>query len=77
MSADNDNRPRIRRKDVPNYLRAVHGIDISLATLNTMATRGGGPIMQYMGRIPLYHKDDLDAWVATRLSAPVRSTSAR
>lgn len=33
-------RPRIRRKDVPEYLREVHGVDISLATLNTMATLG-------------------------------------
>lgn len=70
-------RPRLRRKDVPEYLRDNHGIDLSLATLNTMATRGGGPAMQYSGRFPLYHKDDLDAWVTERLSRPVHSTSER
>ncbi|WP_420959315.1 hypothetical protein [Brucella sp. IR073] len=70
-----DDRPRLRRKDVPEYLRSKHGIDVSLTTLNTMATRGGGPAMQYNGRIPLYHKDDLDAWAKARLSKPVHSTS--
>ncbi|KAB2747873.1 hypothetical protein F9L05_14635 [Brucella anthropi] len=70
-------RPRIRRKGVPEYLREVHGVDISLATLNAMATRGDRPTMQYMGWIPLYHKNDLDTWVTERLSAPVRSTSER
>lgn len=70
-------RPRIRRKDVPEYLREDQGVDISLATLNTMAIRGGGPTMPYMGRIPLYYKDDLNAWVTERLSALVRSTSDR
>lgn len=33
--------------------------------------------MQYAGRIPLYHRDDLDAWAEARLSKPVRSTAER
>ncbi len=72
-----NDRPRLRRKDVPEYLRTTHGIDVSLATLNTMATRGGGPAMQYDGRRPLYLKSDLDQWANDRLSKPVRSTSER
>ncbi|AWC25617.1 MULTISPECIES: hypothetical protein [Aminobacter] len=70
-------RPRLRRKDVPAYLAEKHGIDIAVSTLNKMATVGGGPTMQYSGRIPLYHVDDLEAWAAARLSKPVRSTSER
>lgn len=70
-------RPRIRRKDVPAYLAERHGIDIAVATLNKMATVGGGPEMQYAGRIPLYHIDALDAWAEARLSKAVRSTSER
>lgn len=70
-------RPRLRRKDVPEYLRTTHGIDIAYATLQKMASVGGGPSMQYNGRIPLYHKDDLDAWANERLSPTVRSTSER
>lgn len=70
-------RPRLRRKEVPDYLRMKHGIDIAYATLEKLASVGGGPVMQYIGRIPLYHKDDLDAWANERLSDTVRSTSER
>jgi hypothetical protein len=68
-------RPRLRRVDVPAYLASKHGIDIAVSTLAKMATVGGGPIMQYSGRIPLYHVRDLDAWANARLSKAVRSTS--
>lgn len=71
------NRPRLRRKEVPAYLQAKYGIPIAFATLNKLATIGGGPTMQYAGRIPLYHVDDLDAWAEARLSKPVSSTSER
>ncbi len=71
------NRPRLRRKDVPEYLLTVHGIEIAYATLGKLASVGGGPAMQYSGRIPLYHKKDLDAWAEARLSQSVKSTSAR
>ena len=70
-------RPRIRRKDVPQYLANKHGIPIALSTLNKLATVGGGPSMQYVGRIPLYHVDDLDRWAASKLSLPVQSTAER
>lgn len=70
-------RPRLRRSDVPNYLASKHGIDIAVSTLAKMATIGGGPAMQYSGRIPLYHIQDLDAWAEARLSKAVRSTSER
>lgn len=70
-------RPRLRRSAVPNYLASKHGIDIAVSTLAKMATVGGGPAMQYSGRIPLYHIQDLDAWAEERLSKVVRSTSER
>ncbi|QRI61832.1 hypothetical protein JQ506_13030 [Shinella sp. PSBB067] len=68
---------RIRRADVPAYLQSKFGITIAKATLNKMATVGGGPRMQYDGRRPLYHVDDLDQWASARLSGPVASTSER
>ena len=74
MTAD---RPRLRRKEVPAYLAERHGIDVAVATLNKLATIGGGPVMQYHGRVPLYHRDDLDAWAEARLSSRVRSTAER
>jgi len=70
-------RPRLRRSAVPGYLVANHGIDIAVSTLAKMATVGGGPAMQYSGRIPLYHTSDLDKWAQERLSKAVRSTSER
>jgi hypothetical protein len=70
-------RPRLRRSDVPAYLASKHGIDIAVSTLAKLATVGGGPAMQYSGRIPLYHLRDLDEWATTRLSRAVRSTSEK
>lgn len=71
------NRPRLRRKEVPDYLRTMHGIDIAYSTLEKLAVNGGGPEMQYVGRIPLYHKASLDAWAHNKLSPAVSSTSER
>lgn len=71
------NKPRLRRREVPAYLAEKHGIDVALATLNKMATVGGGPSMQYVGRIPLYPLDALDEWALAKLSPVVRSTAER
>lgn len=73
----NEMRPRIRRSEVPAYMLEKHGIPVALKTLNKLATIGGGPVMQYAGRIPLYNIDDLDTWAAERLSGPVHSTAER
>ena len=73
----NEVRPRLRRTEVPAYLMDKHGIPVALATLNKLASIGGGPAMRYAGRIPLYDVEDLDAWAAARLSKPVGSTAER
>jgi len=70
-------RPRLRRKEVSAYLMDKHGIPVALATLNKLACIGGGPAMQYAGRIPLYRTEDLDAWAKERLGEPVMSTAGR
>ena len=69
--------PRLRRSDVPGYMKDKHGIPVAVATLNKLASIGGGPAMQYAGRIPLYRPEDLDAWAEELLSKPVRSTAER
>lgn len=69
--------PRLRRKQVPAYLAEKHGIPIAVATLNKLATIGGGPPMQYVGRIPLYPVEGLDQWAAAKLGRLVSSTSER
>lgn len=54
-----------------------HGIVVAKATLAKLASIGGGPVMEYFGRVPLYPVTGLDAWAAERLSAPVPNTHAR
>jgi hypothetical protein len=70
-------KPRLRRAEVPGYLMERHGIPCALATLNKLATIGGGPAMRYFGRIPVYDPDELDAWANAKLSKTVRSTAER
>lgn len=51
------------------------GFPVSVATLATKATRGGGPAYRAFGRRPLYRWGDALDWANARLSKPVRSTS--
>ena len=43
----------LRRKQLAEAL-SVAGFPIAVATLSTMASRGGGPPFQLWGRLPLY-----------------------
>jgi hypothetical protein len=65
----------LRRKTASEYLHETHGLDRAPSTLAKLAVIGGGPIFRRVGRVPLYATDDLDKWVASKLSAPMRSTS--
>jgi hypothetical protein len=62
------------RRQATEYLRA-NGIPIGRARLAQLAVTGEGPEYQYAGRYPIYTEAALDAWIETRLSAPVRSPS--
>lgn len=68
-------KPRLRRWEVPAYLRFVYGIEIASATLAKYESVGGGPVFQKMGRTPLYPRVGLDLWASERLGTPRRSTS--
>jgi hypothetical protein len=65
----------LRRKAASDYLRETHGFDRAPSTLAKLAVTGGGPVFRRAGRIPLYSTYDLDEWVKSILSPPVRSTS--
>ena len=67
--------PRLRRADVPEYLRRKHGICLAVATLASWAVSGEGPRFQRDGRWPVYPLSDLDKWAERRLSPIVQSTS--
>jgi hypothetical protein len=67
--------PRLRRKAASRYLSENHGLPCAPSTLAKLAVIGGGPIFRRAGRIPLYETPDLDAYAASKLSGPLRSTS--
>lgn len=59
----------VTRRDAAVILTAA-GFPISYATLNTMATRGGGPPYKLFGRVALYDRVALYAWARGRMQAP-------
>jgi hypothetical protein len=65
----------LRRKAASEYLLDIYGLERAPSTLAKLAVIGGGPIFRRAGRVPLYSPDDLDAWVASLISPPMRSTS--
>lgn len=53
----------------PNAFSTPHAadyLDLSPATLETLRVRGGGPPYFKLGRRVVYHRADLDAWLAER-----------
>src|SRR5258707_14769995 len=65
----------LRRKAASAYLHETYGLDRAPSTLAKLAVIGGGPPFRRMNRVPLYAEDDLDRWVASKLTPPMRSTS--
>jgi hypothetical protein len=71
--SDLPNNKAMRRRQAVAFLND-HGFPIALATLETLATRGGGPPMTYFGSIPTYSPDGLLEWARSRCRVK-RSTS--
>ena len=65
----------LRRRAASEYLLETHGLERAPSTLAKLAVIGGGPLFRRIGRVPLYAPEDLDRWVALKLSPPMRSTS--
>jgi hypothetical protein len=64
------------RKDASNYLLDRHGVKRSYIYLATLASKGGGPVFRKDGTSRVIYADtDLDAYAASVLSKPMRSTS--
>jgi hypothetical protein len=66
---------QMRRTDAARYIRETHGIPCAPATLAKLACIGGGPAFRKFGKIPIYSRQDLDAWADQRLGKLVHSTS--
>jgi len=65
----------MRRKMASEYLRDVHGVVLSHATLAKLAVTGGGPRFYLDGRFPLYPQPELDSFAVERLG-PMRSSTS-
>ena len=66
---------RHRRKDASLYLKEVWGISRTPKTLAKLAVIGGGPEIEYDGRVPTYTEPGLDAFAEAVLSPAVKSTT--
>ena len=64
----------LRRADAAAYLQERFGA-YTKETLAKYAVVGGGPRFRLLGRFPVYTRDDLDAWAASRMSPPASSTA--
>jgi hypothetical protein len=62
------------RRQAAEYLKA-RNLPAAVPTLEKYATVGGGPAFVKFGRAVRYRREDLDLWIAEKLSRPVRSTS--
>jgi hypothetical protein len=65
----------LRRDEAAQHIQGTWGYPCSPRTLAKYAVIGGGPVFRRAGRFPLYSTDDLDAWITSKLSPPMRSTS--
>ncbi|MAR56963.1 MAG: hypothetical protein CMM93_07245 [Rickettsiales bacterium] len=66
----NGSKTYYRRPEAAKYIQEMYGFSCSQAWLASLASKGGGPIFQKAGRVPLYCQSDLDAWARARMSKP-------
>lgn len=64
----------MRRSEAANYLQERIGA-YTAETLAKLAVTGGGPRFVKVGPYPLYKASDLEAWIASRTTKAVSSTS--
>ncbi len=62
------------RKEAAEYVTRK-GLRLAATTLGKLACIGGGPTYHKFGRTPVYLAEDLDAWILSRLSGPMLSSS--
>jgi hypothetical protein len=65
----------LRRARAAEYIRQRWGIPCSQGYLDKLASVGGGPAFRRVGKWPLYVEGDLDAWVLSRITGPLRKAS--
>src|SRR5215472_2133359 len=70
---------RLRRRAVPQYMREYHGIEMTEKTLRNRNAAGLDPKPEYLGTIPYYRPEVLDAFAESAFTAesPVTVTRRR
>ena len=66
----------MRRKEAGAYCQS-RGFPVSANYLRKLACIGGGPQFQYFGRVPMYKREWLDEWIASKLSDVTTNTVGR
>jgi hypothetical protein len=74
--APSDPETLLTRSELSDVL-TKRGYPTPVATLATLASRGGGPRYRVYGRLALYKWGDAKAWAENRLSAPRAAASER
>jgi hypothetical protein len=64
----------LSRAEAADYVQS-HGLPLARGTLQKYATTGGGPRYHKFGQRCVYRREDLDAWMETKLGRPVTSSS--
>ena len=64
----------LSRAEAAEYVQS-HGLPLARGTLQKYATTGEGPRYHKFGQRCVYRREDLDAWIATKLGRPVTSSS--
>ncbi len=65
----------LRRAAAANYIEKKYGFGCSKRTLAKLACVGGGPRFRMAGRVPLYPREELDAWARAKIGPLIKSTS--
>jgi hypothetical protein len=61
----------LRRAEAADYLRA-HGVRCAASTLAKLAVSGAGPSFVRVGVYPAYAIEELDRWIGTKISKPMK-----
>ena len=63
----------LSRAEAAEYVQS-HGLPLARGTLQKYATTGDGPRYHKFGQRCVYRREDLDAWITTKLGRPVTSS---
>ena len=64
----------LTKKQASTYLSCNLGLTISEKTLSKYITTGGGPIYHKFGNRVVYTTNDLNDWVNSKISKPLRGS---